>query len=98
MTPERRKEIASRGGKSVSPANRAFARNPELATEAGRKGGQNLAPEARAYSKDRDLASAAGKKGGAISTSQDANIGGVRCRFVFAMRSNAVDVRPEALR
>lgn len=67
MTPERRREIASRGGKSVSPANRAFARNPELATEAGRKGGQNLAPEARAYSKDRGLASAAGKKGGAIS-------------------------------
>ena len=39
MSPERRKEIASKGGKSVNPANRAFAQNKELAREAGRKGG-----------------------------------------------------------
>lgn len=40
MTPERRKEIASMGGKSVDPANRAFAKNKELARAAGRQGGR----------------------------------------------------------
>ena len=40
MTPERRKEIASLGGKAVNPANRAFAKNPELARAAGKQGGR----------------------------------------------------------
>jgi general stress protein YciG len=40
MTPERRKEISSMGGKSVNPANRAFAKNKELAKAAGRQGGR----------------------------------------------------------
>jgi general stress protein YciG len=40
MTPERRKEIASMGGKSVDPANRAFAKDKNLARAAGRQGGR----------------------------------------------------------
>jgi hypothetical protein len=38
LSPERRKEIASRGGKSVPADKRAFAVNPELASSAGKKG------------------------------------------------------------
>lgn len=39
MTPEKRREIARKGGQSVKPENRAFAQNRDLAAEAGRKGG-----------------------------------------------------------
>lgn len=39
MTPERRREIAAKGGAAVKPESRAFSKNRELATEAGRKGG-----------------------------------------------------------
>jgi general stress protein YciG len=39
MTPERRREIASRGGRAVEPEMRSYSRNNLLAREAGRKGG-----------------------------------------------------------
>ena len=39
MSPERRREIASMGGKSIPDANRAFSKQRDLAREAGRKGG-----------------------------------------------------------
>lgn len=39
MTLERRKEVASKGGKSVKGQNRAFSRDRALAQAAGRKGG-----------------------------------------------------------
>lgn len=39
MNPERQREIASQGGKSVDPVNRAYAKNKELARAAGRLGG-----------------------------------------------------------
>lgn len=39
MSPEKRREIARKGGQSVKPENRAFAQNRELAASAGRKGG-----------------------------------------------------------
>lgn len=42
MTPERRREIASKGGSSVKPENRSFSKDRNLAARAGRKGG--LAP------------------------------------------------------
>lgn len=38
LSPERRKEIASRGGKAVPSEKRAFALNPALASIAGKKG------------------------------------------------------------
>lgn len=40
LSPERRREIASKGGKSVEPQERAFSRNPELARRAGQIGGE----------------------------------------------------------
>lgn len=39
LSPEKRREISSRGGRSVDPAKRAYSRDPELAMRAGRKGG-----------------------------------------------------------
>lgn len=41
MTPERRREIAARGGAAVPSEKRSFARNTDLAASAGRTGGQN---------------------------------------------------------
>ena len=39
MTPERRREVSSMGGKALRPTQRSFSQNRELAREAGRKGG-----------------------------------------------------------
>ncbi|HEY5107031.1 MAG TPA: KGG domain-containing protein [Caulobacteraceae bacterium] len=39
MEPDRRKEIARRGGASVPSEKRSFAQNRDLAANAGRKGG-----------------------------------------------------------
>ena len=39
MSPEKRREIATRGGKSVPGEKRAFAVDRTLAAAAGRKGG-----------------------------------------------------------
>jgi general stress protein YciG len=44
MDPERRKEVAARGGRNVPSDKRSFAQNPGLASVAGRKGG--MAPKA----------------------------------------------------
>ncbi|WP_246389418.1 general stress protein [Microvirga mediterraneensis] len=41
MDPERQREIASRGGKSVPADKRSFSQNRDLASAAGRKGGQS---------------------------------------------------------
>ena len=40
LTQERRREIASLGGKSRRPESRAFSQSRDLAVEAGRKGGR----------------------------------------------------------
>jgi hypothetical protein len=39
LDPERRREIARRGGASVPGDKRSFAQNRDLAANAGRKGG-----------------------------------------------------------
>lgn len=39
MTPERRREVCSLGGKAIPREKRSFSQNRELAREAGRKGG-----------------------------------------------------------
>lgn len=39
MTPERRREVCSLGGKSIPKEKRSFSQNRELAKAAGRKGG-----------------------------------------------------------
>ncbi|EHM01198.1 hypothetical protein HMPREF9946_02202 [Acetobacteraceae bacterium AT-5844] len=64
MTPERRREIASLGGKSIPAEKRAFSVNRKVAADAGRKGGLNVAPGKRSFARDAELASAAGRKGG----------------------------------
>lgn len=40
MSPERRREIAKKGGAAVRPENRSFSKNRELAASAGRAGGE----------------------------------------------------------
>ena len=69
MSPEKRAEIASKGGKSVPKEKRSFAVNKALAMEAGRKGGQSTPRQKRAFGADRGLASDPGRnsknKGGA---------------------------------
>jgi uncharacterized protein len=67
MSPERQREIASMGGKSVPAEKRSFAQNAGLASSAGKKGGQNVPPEKRGFSQSRELAVSAGSKGGQIS-------------------------------
>ena len=67
MSPERRREIASKGGSSVPKEKRSFAKDPKLASLAGRKGGQSVEPQNRSFSRDLGLAAAAGKKGGSVT-------------------------------
>lgn len=71
MSPERQREIASMGGKSVSPDKRSFSKDPNLAAQAGRRGGSSVQPENRSFSKDRDLARRAGRIGGACRPAKD---------------------------
>ncbi|OJY04440.1 MAG: stress-induced protein [Rhizobiales bacterium 62-17] len=64
MTPERRQEVARKGGLAVKPENRAFSKDKKLAVKAGRKGGSSVSPQNRAFSRNPALASSAGRKGG----------------------------------
>ena len=64
MDEEKRREIASKGGHSVPPGERSFAKDPELAAEAGKKGGKSVPAEERSFAKDPQLAAEAGAKGG----------------------------------
>lgn len=41
MSPEKRTEIARKGGASIPADKRSFSRSRELAVAAGRKGGEN---------------------------------------------------------
>lgn len=67
MSPEKRREIARKGGASVPSSKRSFAQNPALAAAAGRKGGQSVDPAKRSFSLNHDLAAEAGRKGGHAS-------------------------------
>ena len=64
LSPEQRKEMARKGGKSVPNSKRSFSLNRDLAAEAGRKGGLQVKPKNRSFSRDHALASEAGRKGG----------------------------------
>lgn len=68
MTPERRREVAAKGGSSVPSERRSFAQNHDLAVKAGRKGGLATDSADRSFSQDRELAARAGAKGGAASS------------------------------
>jgi uncharacterized protein len=41
LTPERRKAVASKGGKSIPAHKRSFSTDPALAARAGKIGGTN---------------------------------------------------------
>lgn len=41
LSPERRREISSMGGKAQPPEKRSFSKDRDLASAAGRTGGQN---------------------------------------------------------
>jgi general stress protein YciG len=67
LSPERRKEIAAMGGRSVPKYKRTFRKNRALARSAGAKGGANVPAEKRAFC-DRAKARLAGCKGGKKAT------------------------------
>lgn len=67
MSAEKRREIASKGGKAVPAEKRSFAQNPDLAASAGSKGGKSVDPAKRSFSQNPELASLAGTKGGHAS-------------------------------
>ena len=58
MSEEKRREVASKGGKAAQAQGKAHRFTSEEAREAGRKGGQKL-------SQDREHMRAIGKRGGA---------------------------------
>jgi general stress protein YciG len=64
MSPERQREIARLGGKSVPRSSRSFFQNRQLAADAGRKGGRSVPGTKRSFSQNRTLAAEAGRKGG----------------------------------
>ena len=70
MSPEKQREIASKGGKSVPKEKRSFSVDRTLATAAGRKGGQSTPGEKRLFSVRHDLAAEAGRKGGAAKNNK----------------------------
>lgn len=49
LTPERRREIASMGGKKAHQLGKAHRWTPEEAREAGRKGGQVRGPRKESH-------------------------------------------------
>jgi uncharacterized protein len=67
LTPEKRREIAAMGGKSVPAEKRSFSADPKLAAKAGKIGGKNVPYESRSFAKDLSLARTAGRKGGLAS-------------------------------
>src|SRR5437764_1398837 len=67
MTPERRREIAAKGGRSVRPEQRSFSKDRDLARTAGKVGGESIPPKKRSFSQNPGLAAIAGKKGGQVS-------------------------------
>lgn len=70
MSPEKRRMIASMGGKSVPKEKRTFSRNRTVASEAGKKGGRTTRPETRTFAVYPELAAVAGRIGGSTSVSQ----------------------------
>jgi len=64
MSPERQREIASKGGKAAHKSGNAHEFSTEEAAQAGRKGGQAAHAAGRAHEFTAEEAAAAGRKGG----------------------------------
>jgi general stress protein YciG len=60
MSPEKLREIAKKGGKSVPPEKRIFSQNAEHAAKCGQKGGKNGDPAKRTFAVSPEIASRAG--------------------------------------
>lgn len=73
MSPEKRREIAQKGGKAVPNEKRSFSQNNALARSAGSKGGKSVPADKRTFAKDKQLAATLGAKGGSVSRSQAAS-------------------------
>lgn len=71
MSPEKRAEIARKGGRAVPAGKRSYSQNRDLAAKSGQKGGRAVDPKNRSFSRDRALASSAGAKGGAASHNKE---------------------------
>lgn len=54
MSPDKRRAVASKGGRSVPKEKRSFSTNAELAREAGAKGGKSVLGNKRTFSIDKD--------------------------------------------
>lgn len=65
LTPERRREIASQGGKAAHALGKAHRFTPDEAKKAGRKGGKAAHAKGTAHAFTPDEAREAGRKGGA---------------------------------
>lgn len=96
ISPERRREIATLGGKAVPASKRAFFVNRRLAAEAGHKGGVNVPADKRAYSVDPTLAGRSGTKGGAAVPPQSRSF--FTDRELAARAGNASAKKREALK
>lgn len=66
-SPEERRALAAKGGRSVPAHKRAFSKDPDFARIAGAKGGGAMPSEKRSFSIDRKLASEAGRRAHARS-------------------------------
>ena len=64
MSTEKRRAIASKGGKSVPAEKRSFSQSKDLASGAGKIGGTSVTDSSRSFFKDRELAKSAGAVGG----------------------------------
>jgi general stress protein YciG len=56
MDGDKQRDLAARGGRSVPPGKRSFARDPGLAAEAGRKGGGHAHSGEKASRRDAGAA------------------------------------------
>jgi general stress protein YciG len=72
MDINKRREIASKGGKAAHAKGSAHRFTPEEAREAGRKGGQAAHQKGTAHEFTPEEASFAGRKGGKAASSREA--------------------------
>lgn len=67
LSPEKRLELARKGGAAVKREDRTFSKNKGTASKAGMKGGASVRPENRSFSRDPEKAKEAGRKGGKMA-------------------------------
>jgi general stress protein YciG len=73
MTPERRKEIASKGGRAAHAQGRAHRFTHEEAKEAGKKGGRSTQAKGLGHRWTIEEAQQAGRKGGKATRAKAAS-------------------------